>query len=322
MLNEYLSWRFEALRVRALASTTGRHDPWCPLRTARCAAVLVAARLAGHPTAVVLHLSSGGSFVREGALVALTRALALPVAVQLHGSDFADFASRWPRLIRKVLRLADQVYVLTDETARIARTSLGSAGAAAVRKIANGVAVPEDLPDKEPIVVFAGQADPRKGVEVLLDAWPAVHARHPGWRLVIAGPVAPDVAGRTVPAAVTMLGTVGRDEVHHWQARAALAVLPSRQEALPMSLLEAMARGCAVVATPVGEVAGLVAGCGLVVEVGDVDLLAGALAALAADPDTTARLGAAARKRITQRYSATAVGAVLQREWAALLDIR
>ena len=62
---------------------------------------------------------------------------------------------------------------------------------------------------------------------------------------------------------MTMLGTVERDEVLRRLSRAAIPVLPSRYEALPMSLLEAMAHGCAVVATPVRQVEELVDGCGV-----------------------------------------------------------
>jgi glycosyltransferase involved in cell wall biosynthesis len=322
VLNEYLSWRFAGLRVRATASTRGRGDRWALLRSARCVLVLLAARLSRRPHAVVLHLSSGGSFVREGGLAALARVLGLPVAVHLHGSDFAEFADRWPRLVAAVLRRPDRVYVLTAETRDIARAAVGPARADRVVTVTNGVAAPDTVPAKEPLVVFAGLVGVRKGADVLLAAWPSVHARHPDWRLVVAGPVTADLAAHPASPSVTMLGAVGRDEVARWQSRAAIAVLPSRQEALPMFLLESMAQGCAVVATPVGEVEDLVAGCGVVVPVGDADRLAAALDELARDPVRVARLGAAAHARIVQRYSEQAVSALFEHEWTDLLASR
>ena len=88
-----------------------------------------------------------------------------------------------------------------------------------------------------------------------------------------------------------------------------------------MSLLESMAQGCAVVATPVGDVEDLVEGCGVVVPVGDADALAAALDLLAGDPAAVARFGAAARDRIRVRFSAAAVGALLEREWTDLLAL-
>ena len=117
-----------------------------------------------------------------------------------------------------------------------------------------------------------------------------------------------------------MAGPVSRDQVHDWQARSAVAVLPSRNEALPLFLQESMARGCAVVATPVGGVEELVDGCGLVVPVGDADELALALNDLMQAPEQTPRLGAASRAKVVERYSDAAAARLFEREWRILLE--
>jgi glycosyltransferase involved in cell wall biosynthesis len=152
-----------------------------------------------------------------------------------------------------------------------------------------------------------------RGADILLASWPAVHQKNPEWQLIVAGPVAPELS--TVPAhpALTMTGPVSRDQVHEWQASSAIAVLPSRNGALPMFLLESMARGCGVVATPVGEVEELVDGYGSVVPVGDADELALALNDLMRTPEQTARLGAASRAKVVERYSDVAAARLLER---------
>lgn len=292
------------------------------LRSLRCVLVLLGCRFSLRRHAFVFHLSSGGSFVREGGLAALARLLCFPVALHLHGSDFADFSAWAPRLIHGVLLLGDRIYVLTEETRAIAETIVGRAAARRVVKIVNGVAVPERLGAKESLVLFAGEAGPRKGIDVLLDAWSAIRAKHPGWHLVIAGPTRdwepPPVA---LGSSVTLLGPVTHAEVLRWQARAAVAVLPSRQEALPMFLLEAMARGCAVVATPVGQVAELVESVGILVPAGDPDALADGLHRLLGDPAMVAELADAGRARVLERYSAQRVARQVEREWRLLLDV-
>jgi glycosyltransferase involved in cell wall biosynthesis len=289
------------------------------LRSLRCALVLLRCRFSRRRYAFVFHLSSGGSFVREGGLAAMARLLCFPVAVQLHGSDFADFSATAPRLVHAVLRLGHRIYVLTDETAVIVRAIIGRAPACRVVKIVNGVAVPERVGPKEPIVLFAGEVGPRKGVDVLLHAWSAIRDRHPDWRLVIAGPPR-DWEPPADGGAVTVLGPVTHAEVLRWQARAAVAALPSRQEALPMFLLEAMAHGCAVVSTPVGQVAELVEGCGVLVPADDADALADGLHRLLGNPATVAELAAAGRARVRERYSAERVTRQVEREWRLLLD--
>jgi glycosyltransferase involved in cell wall biosynthesis len=81
--------------------------------------------------------------------------------------------------------------------------------------------------------------------------------------------------------------------------------LPSTVEGLPLVVLEAMAAGVPVVATPVGGVGELVADgeTGLLVPPEDADALAGALRRLLAEPATARRLAAAARGRVEERFS-------------------
>jgi glycosyltransferase involved in cell wall biosynthesis len=321
VVNEYLSWSYPSLQVRAMSSTRGRGHRWSSVRALGCVVRIVGCRASRRRHAFVVHLSSGGSFVREGGLAALARACGFPVAIQVHGSMFTRFAAARPGLVRTVLRLACAVYVLSTEAEDVVAGLLGPDGGGRVVKVVNGVAVPDGAPvgAKEPVVVFAGEVGGRKGADVLLAAWARVHADHPAWRLVLAGPVEPEIAVLPVPPAATLLGPVGRPEVQRWEERAAVAVLPSRHEALPMFLLEAMARRCAVVATPVGDVGALVGGCGRVVPVDDVEALGAALAELMADPTLSAALGAAARERVVARFSSTALAPVFEREWQALL---
>ena len=89
VLNEYRSWNYSTVRVRAMASTRGRGDRLMVLRSLRCILVMIGCRFSRRRYAFVFHLSSGGSFVREGGLAAFARLLGFRVAVHLHGSDFA-----------------------------------------------------------------------------------------------------------------------------------------------------------------------------------------------------------------------------------------
>src|SRR5206468_12807400 len=76
----------------------------------------------------------------------------------------------------------------------------------------------------------------------------------------------------------------------------------------PMKLFDAMAMAKPIVATSVGDLPELLAGCGRIVPPGDVDALAAALSELLADPGQARRLGEKARARCLQDYSMAAVG--------------
>jgi phosphatidylinositol alpha-1,6-mannosyltransferase len=103
-------------------------------------------------------------------------------------------------------------------------------------------------------VTRIGLADAYKGLDVVLDALPAVLARHPGARYVIAGdgndrPRLERLAQRLgVAAQVEFRGEVSGDELHRLYAEADIFVLPSQKEGFGIVFLEAMYSRLPVVA--------------------------------------------------------------------------
>jgi glycosyltransferase involved in cell wall biosynthesis len=104
---------------------------------------------------------------------------------------------------------------------------------------------------------------------------------------------------------VRLVGAAEQDEVRTWWQRAAVAVLTSSNEGLPVALMEAAACGVPAVATAVGGVPELVDDgvTGLLAPAGDARALAAAVAELLDDPARATRMGAAARRRAEERYS-------------------
>jgi glycosyltransferase involved in cell wall biosynthesis len=96
--------------------------------------------------------------------------------------------------------------------------------------------------------------------------------------------------------------------------------LPSHAEGLPMSLLEAMAAGCPVVAAASGGIPDLVIDGvnGLLVPAGDADALAQALHRMLVDRELAARLSREARATIARRYTPEAAVERLDQLYGAL----
>ena len=113
-----------------------------------------------------------------------------------------------------------------------------------------------------------------------------------------------------------------RDDVPELLGASDAFVLPSLYEGTSLSVLEAMAAGCPVVASAIPGTDELVVDgeSGLLVPPGDVDALAVALRRMLAEPLLRERLGSAARQRAQQCFSASAAACRVTRLYEDLLD--
>jgi glycosyltransferase involved in cell wall biosynthesis len=219
-----------------------------------------------------------------------------PFVVTLHGTGSAGalsdvaLAARVPWLVRLLLRPARCVICVSNPLAEMMR----AIGVERVRWIPNGVAIPEvrGRVRIEPFVLYAGRLSAEKGIAELVQATR-------GLRLVVAGD---GPLRKLVPVAA---GFVPHDELERLYDRAAVVVFPSRQEGLPVALLEAMAHGCAIVASRVGGIPHLVQHglTGLLVPPGEPEALRSAIETLLADAALGRRMGRAARARVQQLCS-------------------
>ncbi len=276
-----------------------------PFRFALALARAAAACATGEAALLHVHVASRGSVARKACFVLAARLFGVHAILHMHGADFAEFVDALGApgraLVRATFRLASGVVVLGPRAAAHAQQALGVARGR-IHTLPN--AVPAGLDPRNaarpatPHLVFLGALTERKGVDTLLAALAAPALRDADWRLTVAGNGDRD-RWREVAA---RLGLADRVAFPGWlpneAARALLAeadalLLPARQEAMPMVILEAMAAGVAVVATRVGEVAELVLDdtTGLLVPPGDPAALADAITRLLASPAERAWLG-------------------------------
>lgn len=268
---------------------------------------------------VHVHLSERGSFLREGSLVLLASALRMKVVVTLHGADFTAFAGDHPAIVRRVLARADAIAALTDSTIDAVR----QLDLPAPTLIPNAVSEPADDETSTPFedrrsIVYAGVVATRKGADVLFEAWPNVVKVAPEARLIVFGQRI-DV---DVPAddTIVAMGKRPRSEVREAVREARTFVLPSRAEAFPMAILEAMSAGVPVIATDVGQVRNMLDDGDLTIPAGDVTALARTLAELASDPVACARAGAANLARYRAHFSPDVVAGQYEEIYAAVMD--
>lgn len=158
------------------------------------------------------------------------------------------------------------------------------------------------------VAVIVARLEPVKNHHMLLRAWQQVVREVAGAKLLVAGTGSLAEALRDDAAALGLADSVHflgpRRDVHEILPLADMAVLSSCDEGLPLFLLEAMAAGLPVVSTRVGGVPRLISEGenGHMVDEGDEQALAQAVAGLLNDPSRASRMGAAGRRRVEAAY--------------------
>ncbi len=177
--------------------------------------------------------------------------------------------------------------------------------------IPNGVLVPESAPagDREHRIVFAGRQEPRKGLQVLLRAWPEIRRRS-GLRLTVAGadPLAVRLLLtrlRVPDDGIDIAGFLSQEDLTTTLLEAKALVAPSLgQESFGMVLTRAFACGLPTVASDIpGYREVLDPAASVSVAPGGVAALVDAVCGLVADEPSRERMGQAARELAIERYS-------------------
>ena len=318
-----------------------RWAAWAAAPLALAAGIAAARALVREVGATIVH----GHWVIPGGAMAALAAGGRPLVVSLHGSDV--FVAERHAVAGAVARrtfaragwvtacsadLRDRALALGADAARSSVVPYGVDAAGVGRDDdARGrgralLGVAADVP----LVVAVGRFVKKKGFEYLIDAVPALVARHPSVQVVIAGDgdLDADLRRRAWDAGVTdhvrFPGLLAHQSVPPALAAADVAVVPSiRDDAgnvdgLPNVLLEALASGTPVVATPAGGIGAAITDGenGLLVPERDAAGLAAAIDRLLTDRALGAALGARARRRVQSDHGWPGVARAFEAAYA------
>ncbi len=309
----------------------------------------------GHPPRFdIVHDNQGLGY----GLLALRRALrphGVPVVATVHHPITVDrrlaLAAAPDRTARAGIR---RWYSFLPMQARVARSLDGiivpsqssrqeiildmRVAAAAMRTVPLGVDADVFRPATAPasalastpgrIVVVTSADVPLKGLGVLLEALAKVRAERDA-HLVCVGAARPggaiehQVDDLGLTGVVTFRPNLSETELVTLLRSAELAVVPSLHEGFSLPAVEAMACGVALVTTTAGalpEVVGPAGQAAALVAPGDAEALAAAIGRLLDDPALRARMGAAGRTRVKERFSWRAAAAATAAWYADRID--
>lgn len=262
---------------------------------------------------VHLHISARGSYRRKSIMARMAHKAGKCVILHDHDGEFAktfeESDEAYRRDVRETFGIAEKVIVLSEEWRDYFSENVCDPGKITV--VHNGVRVPAEpcSPCSHRDILFLGRLDANKSPDVLLLASKEVLGLFPDSRVVFGGDGEIEKNRRLAED----LGIADRCEFHGWVsgdekealfAHAGVYCLPSKNEGMPMGLLEAMARGIPAIATAVGGIPQVIEDgkSGFLVDVDDVDALSAKLISLLSSDETRIRIGLAGRQIILQEF--------------------
>ena len=252
---------------------------------------------------VHIHLSSAMSFYRKLIIFIIAKIKKDKVIVHLHGSEFEEFyfsgSGIQKKMVAWMFNHANVVLVLSKKWKNFAKSISANEN---IFVLYNG-AIPEQfypsLHDQSIInILFMGRLGARKGTFDLLKAFLLIHEELPNVKLILGGDGELDKANQFVvennlQSKVEIKGWLsGQDKIDAFR-NAQIYVLPSYNEGLPGSVLEAMAAGLPIVSTSVGGIPEAVLNGvnGIIINPGDIKSMSSALFKLCKDGSLREKMG-------------------------------
>jgi len=176
------------------------------------------------------------------------------------------------------------------------------------------------LPENGIIILFVGGINFRKGVHYLLDSFIQLERKYPDLKLIIAGPTykydqnyISEIKNKIISnklGSKIFLTEENISNVDEFMQTSDIFVLPSRQEGFPISIIEAMSCGLAVIASDIPEISKAQINNkvdGYVFPVGEVNKLAEIMENLINNRNEMSRVGQNARSKVLENWSSEIV---------------
>lgn len=218
-----------------------------------------------------IHVASDISIFRKSLFVYIGNILKRPVILHIHGGDFDEYyynsSPIVKRYIKKTLLKCHKIIVLSEYYKIFFELLVPTCN---IEVVHNGVGVTElktcqTAPLNRTNFLFLGKLCKAKGIYDLLDAVDTLvnkrNQKH--LKFFIAGDgemgkVKNVISQKGLEMNVHLLGWLNHDQKLKWLSQTDTVILPSYIEALPMSIIEAMAAGKIIISSKIGGIPELV----------------------------------------------------------------
>ena len=265
-----------------------------------------------HYDIVHVNMASDASYYRKSVFVVMARVFGKKTVIHQHGGNFPEFyerelSDRGRKCVKRVLSMGDAFLVLGTAWKDFFGEIIGRGR---ITVLPDAIRIP---PRKEKIcgthkILYLGRLCGAKGIGELLTVMPVLRERYPDVRLYLAGIWEERKLQERAAALeeyVTDLGWLDGAEKERYLSECDIFVMPSHFEGQSVSILEAMAYSCGIVASRTGGIPDMIADeeTGLLVTPRSAEELAEGLSRLLADPVLCRTLGENARRKAETAYS-------------------
>lgn len=276
---------------------------------------------------VHVHTSYKGSFFRKAVIICLAKLCGKKVIFHLHGSKFNEFYEDTPGFIKKfisfILNISDLILVLSkqwkiDIAAKCSNKNI---------EILYNPALVRDKVDKnnseEINVLFMGLMGERKGVFDIIEA--AKYIQNPNIKIYLYGDgevekVKSLVNENYLQDKILIGGWISGDKIDKAYKKANIYILPSYNEGLPMSILEAMSYGIPVISTVIGGIPDAVTDNvnGFLIQPGDYKALAKKINILADNENLRQEMGSQGHRIAKEKFDISVIASEIRNIYSNL----
>lgn len=281
--------------------------------------IFIIALLVKKPKIIHIHTSSRFSFFRKSFFFLISKILGKRVILHIHSGEFHLFYSErgklQSRFIRKVLDSADKIVVLTEQWLKNIKKMTSNENISILYNPVNCAVFNINRNgkyhnhNKEKIVLFAGELCRKKGIYTIIQAIPSILTKYKKVKFILAGKGEIEKVKKIckemgIQNNVCLHGFVAGEKKIKVFAEADIYILPSYNEGLPVSVLEAMASGLPIITTPVGGIPEAVKNGinGFLIEPGNSEMLADKILKLLKDDELRKNMGRKSLKIVKEKF--------------------
>ena len=264
---------------------------------------------------VHVHFSSDSSFVRKSYFIKAAHKFGKRIVLHQHGGDFKNYYgkeldAKGRKHVKNILEMGDVMLVLTkswkDFFSGIVDQSMIEVFPNGVRTV--GCAASEKFEKDYSKILFLGRICKDKGIDELLEAVEDIYESGRKVKLLVGGIFEERGYREKIASAAAFaefIGWVSGAEKDKYLQECGILVLPSYYEGFPVSIIEAMLRRSAVVASCVGGIPDIIDDGinGLLVPAKDPKALEESLIKLIDDNKLAKELGENGRNKVVEHYS-------------------